>query len=110
MAERKTSKRVSRSVRLKKYEAAYEACLKKAMSACKKKSDPSSSKKSKRKHKSKTTPSETVSKRKSPKKEQKRPLNAYQKFVRDESKKSKYKGMLSSDRMRAIGKAWKNLK
>ncbi len=40
-------------------------------------------------------------------KERKRPLNAYQLFVRDESKKSKYKGVSSSDRMTAISKAWK---
>ena len=45
-----------------------------------------------------------------PKRKGKRPLNAYQKFVRDESKKSKYKDMKPTSRMKAIGKAWRNSK
>ena len=45
---------------------------------------------------------------KSPKK--KRPLNNYQQFVKDESQKDTYKHLSSSERMTAIGKAWKALK
>ena len=45
---------------------------------------------------------------KSPKK--KRPLNNYQQFVKDESQKDTYKHLSSSERMTAIGKAWKVLK
>jgi hypothetical protein len=45
---------------------------------------------------------------KSPKK--KRPLNNYQQFVKDESQKDTYKHLSSSERMTAIGKAWKSLK
>ena len=44
---------------------------------------------------------------KSPKK--KRPLNNYQQFVKDESQKDTYKHLSSSERMSAIGKAWKSL-
>ena len=45
---------------------------------------------------------------KSPKK--KRHLNNYQQFVKDESQKDTYKHLSSSERMTAIGKAWKALK
>lgn len=103
-------KRISRSVRLKKYEVAYEACLKKSLSINKK----SKSVKDKRKHRksSKAISTEKPSKLNPSKKNKdiKRPLNTYQKFVRKESKKSKYKGMIPSERMRAIGKIWKSLK
>jgi len=100
---KKESKKVSRSVRLKKYEAAYKACLKKALSVCEKKKSP---KKKRKPRKSKVTPVEKPKKSK----DKKRSLNNYQIFVREESKKSKYKGMIPSNRMRAIGKAWKALK
>ena len=43
-------------------------------------------------------------------KDRKRPLNGYQKFVREESKKSKYKGMDARERLSAISKAWKRKK
>jgi hypothetical protein len=40
----------------------------------------------------------------------KRPLTKYQKFVQSQSKKSKYKGMCSKERMQFIGSAWKERK
>ena len=134
--KRKSSKRVSRSVRLRKYESAYEACVKKALTACKKSKCTSPDKKSRARRKTckdghvrdqstgrcrrkKTSPAKKVKKRitsptkrrrkpaKKKSKDRKRPLNAYQLFVREESKKSKYKGMSSVDRLSAISKAWK---
>lgn len=142
-SQRKSSKRVSRSVRLRKYEAAYEACVRKALSACTKHASPVRKSRSRRKksdqalepvkkvrskdqgkdkkiRKSKDSTSKNKDvknkdvknkdvKNKDVKKskDRKRPLNDYQKFVREESKRVKYKGMNSADRMTAIGKAWK---
>lgn len=37
-----------------------------------------------------------------------KPMTDYQKFVKLESKKSKYNGMTASERMKHISKAWKN--
>lgn len=91
-------KYLSRSARLRKYEVAYEECIKKT--ACSKKNTvlrKSPDKKSQQQNE------------KSPKKKNEKPLNSYQKFVRDESQKSKYKGLIASERMRAISKEWKKL-
>lgn len=115
--KRKSSKRVSRSIRLRKYETTYEACLKKATVACKQKSTPVKKSRARRKPKKseqvRLTPSKErkksreVPKPKKKSKDRKRPLNDYQKFVREESKKDKYKGMSASGRMSEISKAWK---
>ena len=43
-------------------------------------------------------------------KKRKKPLNVYQKFVRSESKKPKYKNMTAQIRMTAIGKEWRKKK
>ena len=76
----------SRSARLRKYAIAYEECLKKM------------------------PVKKTRSRRvkiidKSPK-----PLNSYQIFVRDESRKSKYSGVSVQERMTEIAKEWKKTK
>lgn len=134
LRKKKSRHEVSRSARIRKYEAAYEVCVKKALSTCKKKpvrvtpvkksralrkikkagelsSERNQEKKASSEKKIKKGLSE-AKKRKSPKKskDRKRPLNAYQRFVRDESQKSKYKGTTSMERMSAIGKAWKKIK
>ena len=94
-------KYLSRSVRLRKYEVAYEECLKKM--TCSKRSP---DKKSRAQQECETSPV----KQKSPKKNNEKPLNSYQKFVRDESQKSKYKGLIATERMTAISKEWKKQK
>ena len=76
----------SRSARLRKYAIAYEECLKKM------------------------PVKKTRSRRvkiidKSPK-----PLNSYQIFVRDESRKSKYSGVSVQERMTEMAKEWKKTK
>jgi hypothetical protein len=134
--KRKSRKRVSRSARLRKYESAYESCLKKTLVSCKKKTkratpvkksrarrNPGKARESSsgRKQENRTSSGKKVkkrltgsskNKRKSPKKskDRKRPLNAYQRFVREESKKSKYKGMDARERMSAISVEWKKKK
>lgn len=89
-------KYLSRSARLRKYEVAYEECLKKTV--CSKKNTVLRKSPDKK------------SRQQSPKKKNEKPLNSYQKFVRDESQKSKYKGLIASERMTAISKEWKKQK
>lgn len=101
---RKRSSHVSRSIRLRKYEEAYEDCIKKTR-ILKKSSRKSPTKKPKTRKSSKKP---TNSPSNSPKKPVKRPLNSYQKFVQTESQKTKYQGMDAKTRMRSISNAWKN--
>jgi len=95
-------KYLTRSARLRKYEVAYEECLKK-MSCSKRSPD----KKLRIKQECELP---VQAKQKSPKKSIEKPLNSYQKFVQDESQKSKYKGLIASERMTAISKEWKKQK
>lgn len=120
--KRKPTNRVSRSARLRKYEAAYEACLKRTSPSRKKTECKSPVKRSKSRRKPQQkmrsppqAPIKETKRRSSPKKkvkskDRKRPLNEYQKFVREESKNPKYKGMSSAERMTAISKVWNNTK
>ncbi len=123
---------ISRSARLRKYELAYEECIKKKFDNSKKKpnrSEPAKKSRSIRNiinNNPKKSPSiRNVSPKKSPfirnvspkksrvKKEpimKKRSLNAYQKFVKEESKKNKYKEITPSQRMTAISKEWNKQK
>jgi hypothetical protein len=94
-------KHLTRSARLRKYEVAYEECLKKVADSKSKRSPDK---------KSRAQQEPVPIKQKSPKKKNEKPLNSYQKFVRDESQKSKYKGLIASERMTAISKEWKKQK
>lgn len=76
----------SRSARLRKYAIAYEECLKKMPVK-------------------KTRSRRVKFLDKSPK-----PLNSYQIFVRDESRKSKYSGVSVQERMTEMAKEWKKTK
>ena len=96
-------KYLTRSARLRKYEVAYEECLKKVAES---KSKRSPVKNSRVRQECETPPV----KQKSPKKKNEQPRNSYQKFVRDESQKSKYKCLIASERMTAISKEWKKQK
>lgn len=114
----------NRSVTLKKYQIAYETCVRKALKK--------SSNAPKRKHKSKCLKKVSsdfirslkmrINLRKSPKKKskskrkstskskrksRKRSLNSYQKFVQEQSKKPTMHGLSPCQRMRAISKLWK---
>lgn len=76
----------SRSARLRKYAIVYEECLKKMPVK-------------------KTRSRRVKILDKSPK-----PLNSYQIFVRDESRKSKYSGVSVQERMTEMAKEWKKTK
>lgn len=110
---------ISRSARLRKYEVAYEECIKKKFDNSKKKpirSEPAKKSRSIRNVSAKKSPSiPNVSAKKSrvkksPIPKKKRSLNAYQKFVKEESQKNKYKGITPSQRMTAISKEWNKQK
>lgn len=76
----------SRSARLRKYAIVYEECLQKMPVK-------------------KTRSRRVKILDKSPK-----PLNSYQIFVRDESRKSKYVGVSAQERMIEMAKEWKKTK
>lgn len=86
-----------RSIKLRKYEIAYNKCIK----LCKK----SAIKLKKSKRKSPML-KRRIKKSKSPA----RSLNSYQKFVKTESIKGIYKGKSVKSRMRAISRLWKKSK
>ena len=120
---------ITRSSRLRKYEAAYEAYLKKTKSPNKKpvkETNKSPNKKSTKRTRSrrktqqtgfsldplpvKETRRRSKTEKRIKSKDRKRPLNNYQKFVREESKNPKYNGMSAAERMTAISKVWNNIK
>ena len=129
---KKSPKKMTRSARLKRYESVYTKALKRGGtgSASKPKVRKAPRKSPRRrttsprlktktktrrprvKPKPKPTPKtklKTKRTTKSPKRRSKR-LTTYQKFVRTESKKTKYKDMAPQDRMTAIGAYWNALK
>jgi hypothetical protein len=118
--------RLSRSARLKKYEAAYDTCIKEINIRKKnsnrklkdKKETKDSVKSSKVLRKNDKKPRER-DKEKTMKRDKEKPrqrdkektserkINIYQKFVKEESKKKKYQGLTAKERMTEIGKVWK---
>jgi len=137
-AKKSPKKKLSRSVRLKKYESVYTKAVKR--NSTKKTSKPRARKVPKKsprrrtsspKSKTKATTSKVKPKRKSEAKtktktkaktkaktnakttkspKRSRRLTTYQKFVKTESKKTKYKQMAPTIRMVAIGAAWRVMK
>jgi hypothetical protein len=94
----------TKSVRLKKYEIVYKEYLKN-------KSKSPEPKKQVREKTEKKVEKKTEKKIKDSGKGRKK-LTEYQKFVREESRKDKYKGLKPDERLAKIAKAWKkhNLK
>ena len=108
VVQRRRSKSVDKkSKELRKYEIAYNKCIKLGLKSktCKrsiKKLKPSSKKRMNKSLK------KTIKKLKL--RSRSRSLNPYQKFVKRESAKSVYKGRNVKSRMRAIAKLWRKLK
>jgi hypothetical protein len=96
------SNKSKKSNKLRKYEIAYNKCIK----LCKK----SALKRKKSIRKRKSSLLKSRKRYKTSKSPNKRSLNAYQKFVKSESGKSIYKGKSVKSRMRAISKLWKKSK
>jgi len=128
-----SSNKSKRSVSIRKYEIAYNKCIKlsRKTKRCKKslkKLQPSTlpNKSSRRPNKNSRKRSRKRSSKRSNKRSRKyinsikrrnniispldrskRPLNEYQKFVKHESSKSVYKGKNAKSRLRAISRLWK---
>ena len=103
---------LSRSARLRKYEVAYEECIKKTFDSSKKK--PNRIEPSKKSPYTRNVISSSHKKSKvkqsPPPNKKKRSLNSYQKFVKEESQKNKYKSFTPSERMKEISKEWNKKK
>lgn len=121
---KKSPKKMSRSVRLKRYESVYTRVIKRGGTgtATKPNARKAPQKIPRRRTKTqngsiKTSPRRKI--RSTPKaklktkgatKSRSKKLTTYQKFVKTESKKTKYKAMSPNDRMKAIGARWNVLK
>lgn len=93
----KNGRRLSRSVRLRKYGVVYKKYMKKARTSISKERKP------RRRIHNNSRPEKKVSSVKSGKKKK---LNDYQKFVKKESRKDKYFNMNAQDRLKAISEEW----
>lgn len=100
---KKSNKKIIRSAKLRKYATVYKSFIRKVEESKIDKSPPrprrkkgENNKTSKKKRNDSNT---VVSKRKI--------LNKYQKFVKDESKKEKYKKLPGKERLSAIASEWK---
>ena len=125
-----SSNKSKKSSEIRKYETAYNKCIKMGMKSrqCKKsikklkpnsrkrlrksvrisrKRSRSKSRKRRSKVSRKRTRTRTRTRSRSRLRSRKRSLNPYQRFVRKESSKSIYRGKSVKSRMRAISKLWK---
>jgi hypothetical protein len=101
---RKSSSRLSRSTKLRKYESVYKSYVRKT-----EQSKISKSPRINRESETKTKGESKEKKVYSVEKVKKKSLNAYQKFVQTESKKDKYKVYPAKERMNYIAKEWKKI-
>ena len=101
---------LSRSARLRKYEVAYEECIKKTFDTSKKKPNRLEPSKKSRSIRNVSPKKSKVKQSPPPPNKKKRSLNAYQKFVKEESQKNKYKSFTPSERMKEISKEWNKKK
>lgn len=99
----KQSRHLTRSVRLRKYESVYKTYIQNGdKKPCKKSRSP----RPRRHRRHKETTEHRKHSREKKKEKKKKALNDYQKFVKKESKRDKYKNMRGSDRLHAIAIEW----
>ena len=100
---------MNKSVRLRKYQSAYELCISKIENLNTKTTyrakSPTKSPREKPPRETKKSPKRTLPHGK-PKSEKETNLNPYQLFVREQSQKNKYKSMSPKTRMTHISRAW----
>lgn len=120
--ERRDSRRISRSTKLRKYASVYKSYVRKTEQSKISKSPRRARKPHKttraRRESRETRREKEKPERKSEKKERKKKevpkskrktLNAYQKFVQQESKKDMYRDLPGKQRLGAIASAWKKV-
>uniref|UniRef100_A0A6C0EJN1 Uncharacterized protein n=1 Tax=viral metagenome TaxID=1070528 RepID=A0A6C0EJN1_9ZZZZ len=98
----KTDRRLTRSIRLRKYESVYRECTRH--------SSPKHSSKHQHHSFSKHHHHTPEHKHKDSTARKKKSLNSYQQFVKEESKKEKYQSMRGSERFAAIAAVWEHKK
>ena len=106
--DKKNTKRIIRSTKLRKYARVYKSYIRK--------SEQYNSTKSPRrqrgedKYKKKSIKNKKLSSEKLyVSKSKRKALNPYQKFVKDENKKEKYKDIAGKDRLSVIASEWKRI-
>lgn len=103
-----SNNKISRSVRLRKYEAVYQSCMNKNTTTYKKSLNKITSGDNLNVKNDKNKQDNALDIKKQLNK--KRSLNDYQKFVKNESQRSKYKGMVPTERFSSISKKWNLIK
>jgi hypothetical protein len=111
---KKSPKKTSRSIRLRKYESGYKLCMDKIntnTSIISEKKPRTNVSVTREQYSKRSLPTTSVSRKQDKILEEevtpKRPLNNYQKFLQTESKREKYKTKSPKSRMSAIASSWK---
>lgn len=116
--ERRDSRRISRSTKLHKYASVYKSYVRKTEQSKISKSPRRARKphkttrarrESRETRREKEKPERKSEKKKEVPKSKRKTLNAYQKFVQQESKKDKYRDLPGKQRLGAIAAAWKKV-
>ena len=102
MPVKKDSNKISRSNKLRKYATVYKSYVRKTEQSKVNKSPRRS-----RKVQNQTVNKKSTKKNKEIVKSKKKSLNSYQKFVKEESKKDRYKKLPGKQRLSAIALEWK---
>ena len=113
--ERRDSRRISRSTKLRKYASVYKSYVRKTEQSKISKS-PRRARKPHKTTRARRESRETRREKEKPERKKKevpkskrKTLNAYQKFVQQESKKDKYRDLPGKQRLGAIAAAWKKV-
>ena len=104
----RTQRELTRSVRLRKYEAVYNSHMKRKDKDRARNEKPRTPRPTRRKHREKEQ--EQTSRHSKENDKKKKPLNEYQKFFKKESARDKYSNMRGSERMAAIAIEWDRFK
>jgi hypothetical protein len=110
--ERRDSRRLSRSTKLRKYACVYKSYVRKTEQSKISKSPRCVRKPNKTtrvRRESRREKEKPEKKKKGVPKSKRKTLNAYQKFVQQESKKDKYRDIPGKQRLGAIAAAWKKV-
>lgn len=108
----KHGKKLSRSVKLRKYEKIYKSIMNTDKKSLEKspRHKRNNRKESKKTSKEEKEVREVAEVREEKKNTQKRPLTEYNKFIRNESKRNIYKEISNIERMKAISEKWQQKK
>lgn len=115
--ERRDSRRISRSTKLRKYASVYKSYVRKSEQSkisksprrARKPQKTTRARRESREGRKEKPERKSETKKKEVPKSKRKSLNAYQKFVKQESKKDKYRDIPGKQRLSAIAAAWKKV-